>query len=190
MAGLKELAAIGAINLPDELREKLYKKKWVVFAKRPFIGPKQVIEYLGRYTHKSAISNYRIINVDNGNVTFSYKDYRHGAKKKVMTLSAIEFIRRFALHILPDRFPRIKHFGILSSRGRVAHIPNLQLAMGMQIPCKDKEHIRAIALQRLKVNDLCPCCSKGKMKNIFHWRARDGPPPNADFIQGLVAALM
>jgi Putative transposase len=87
----------------------------VVYAKRLFGEPKQVIEYLGRYTHKIAISNNRLQNVDETSTTFSYKDYKSNGAKKEMTLGNGEFIRRFALHILPLRFMRIRHYGMLSS---------------------------------------------------------------------------
>lgn len=104
-------------DLPQSLYDALFKKKWVVFAKSAFKTNKSVIEYLGRYTHKIAISNYRIRNIDKENktVTFSLKDYRKGGKQTTQTLSFKEFIRRFSLHILPRGFTRIRHFGILSS---------------------------------------------------------------------------
>jgi hypothetical protein len=80
------------------------------------MGPKQVIEYLGRYTHKIAISNHRIKKIESDKITFSYKDYAHGSKQKEMTLDAVEFLRRFCLHILPPRFMKIRHYGFLSNR--------------------------------------------------------------------------
>ena len=106
--------------MPAAIINELYKNDWVVFAKRPFNGPESVIEYLGRYTHKIAISNHRIKNIDEGKVSFSYKDYRSGAAIKEMTLEGPEFIRRFALHILPKGFVRIRHYGILSSTSKAA----------------------------------------------------------------------
>ena len=105
-------------TLPGELSDKLFDKPWVVYAKRPFFGPRQVIEYLGRYTHKIAISNQRITKETPDSVTFSVKDYRRGGKKASCTLSHQEFIRRFAQHILPKGFVRIRHFGFLSSTGK------------------------------------------------------------------------
>ncbi len=104
-------------GLPQSLYDVLFKKKWVVFAKRPFLKPKYVIEYLGRYTHKIAISNYRILHIDKEKrtVTFSLKDYRKSGVKTSQTMSSKEFIRRFVLHILPKGFTRIRHYGILSS---------------------------------------------------------------------------
>lgn len=109
IAALKE-------QLPEEMTKefisRLYKHNWVVYAKRPFTGPQSVVEYLGRYTHKIAISNHRIKSIDNGQVSFGYKDYKHGSVKKEMTRRGMEFIRRFSLHILPRGFVRIRHYGI------------------------------------------------------------------------------
>ena len=103
-------------ELSKELMSALYKQDWVVYAKAAFMGPQSVIEYLGRYTHKIAISNHRIQNIEaDGKVEFSYKDYKHANVKKMMTLEGPEFIRRFSLHILPRGFVRIRHFGICSS---------------------------------------------------------------------------
>jgi hypothetical protein len=98
----------------------LAKAEWVVYAKPPFGGPRQVLEYLGRYTHRVAISNHRIRHVSNGQVSFQWKDYRAGKKQKqrVMTLSASEFIRRFLIHTLPAGFQRIRYFGLLANRFR------------------------------------------------------------------------
>ncbi|MCK4415441.1 MAG: transposase, partial [Candidatus Eisenbacteria sp.] len=91
--------------------ERLYRKNWVVYAKPPFGGPQQVFRYLGRYTHRVAIANHRIVGFERGQVTFTWKDYKDGARRKTMALSAIEFLRRFLLHILPQGFTRIRHFG-------------------------------------------------------------------------------
>ena len=92
-------------------------RKWVVYAKRPFGGPQQVLDYLGRYTHRVAISNQRLVSMTDGEVSFQWKDYRHEHKQnsKVMTISADEFTRRFLLHTLPAGFPRIRHFGFLAN---------------------------------------------------------------------------
>lgn len=97
------------------LFESLFQKEWVVYCKRPFGGPGQVIEYLGRYTHKVAISNHRIRRVNEATVNFSYTDYRKDSKTKELTLSNQEFTRRFAQHILPPRYVRIRHYGLLNS---------------------------------------------------------------------------
>ena len=91
---------------------------WVVYAKPPFGGPEQVLAYLGRYTHRVAIANSRLISLSDGKVRFTWKDYRQDGKTKVMTLEADEFIRRFLLHALPDGFHRIRHYGFLANGGR------------------------------------------------------------------------
>lgn len=103
----------------QSLLNAVYKKDWVVYAKRPFAHPMAVIEYLGRYTHKVAISNHRLTSLDSQAVTFGYKDYRQGGKKLEVRLSHSEFIRRFSMHILPRRFMRIRYYGILSSTSKV-----------------------------------------------------------------------
>lgn len=109
------------VDLSQARSDRLFDKPWVVFAKRPFFGPKQVIEYLGRYTHKIAISNPRIVNLSEGRVSFRVKDYRHMAKQATITLTCREFIRRFSLHMLPKGFTRIRHYGILNGRMKAVY---------------------------------------------------------------------
>ena len=92
--------------------------EWVVYAKRPFGGPEQVLKYLARYTHRVAISNRRLLSMEDGRVTFEWKDYAAGNQTKTMTLEAVEFIRRFLLHVLPSGFVHIRHFGFLANRKR------------------------------------------------------------------------
>ena len=132
LSKLKQLAESGIIALPYELKEQLYSKKWVVYAKQTFGKPQHVIEYLGRYTHKIAISNYRILEISQQTIRFKYKDYKDNAKQKEMELSTREFIRRFAMHILPHKFVRIRHYGILSFRARKELISILQSEMNYQ----------------------------------------------------------
>ena len=112
MAGLAQPAAFEA------LCQQARRIKWVVFVKPPFGGPEQVLKYLARYTHRVAISNRRLLSMEDGRVSFEYKDYADGNKMKVMTLEATEFIRRFLLHILPSGFVRIRQFGFLANRAR------------------------------------------------------------------------
>ena len=97
---------------------KLSKKKWFVYAKPPFGGPAHVLRYLGRYTHRIAISNHRLTSFDGEKVTFRWRDYAHGNKQRLMTLDAVEFLRRFFLHVLPKGFVRIRRYGLLSNRFR------------------------------------------------------------------------
>lgn len=105
-------------QIDQRLLSQCYEKEWVVYCKPPFHNTACVVEYLGRYTHRVAISNNRIISMENGNVTFKWRDYRDGSRWKLMTLSANEFIRRFLMHILPQGFTKIRHYGFLSSRGK------------------------------------------------------------------------
>ena len=153
--------------LPEVVND-LYKKDWVVYAKRPFGGPQSVIEYLGRYTHKIAISNHRIKNIEDGKVTFSYKDYKQAAVKKEMTLEAMEFIRRFAMHILPKGFVRIRHYGILSStcKAACAVVIKEQLPPMENHAKPDKEIYNPLQ---------CPCCKKETMQTVLRFHRR-GPP--------------
>lgn len=102
----------------ERFRRELYRKKWVVYCKPPFDGVQGVLQYLGRYTHRIAISNHRILNIRNGNVSFLWRDYADQNRLKTMTLKPEEFIRRFLLHVLPSRYVRIRHFGLLANRKR------------------------------------------------------------------------
>jgi hypothetical protein len=106
----------------QRLLDRLSRKKWVVYAKPPFGGPEHVLQYLARYTHRVAISNHRLASFDGNQVTFRWKDYAHGNKKRKMTVSADEFLRRFLLHVLPGGFVRIRYFGFLANRCRAASI--------------------------------------------------------------------
>ena len=165
------------INPDKSLIDSLFKKEWVVFAKRPFGNPKSVVEYLGRYTHKIAISNHRIKDIDQESVTFTYKDYRNGAQKSLMTLDAIEFVRRFSMHILPRGFVRIRHFGILSSTGKKQAIPLIK----EQFP---KETLVAVGSRILETYNpkLCPHCKTQTMINLEILPKR-GPPSHAQLME-------
>jgi hypothetical protein len=160
-------------RLPEvdkQLINALYQKQWVVYAKRPFAGPESVVEYLGRYTHKIAISNHRLLQVEQEAVTFSYKDYRKGAQKQQMTLLAMEFIRRFSLHILPRCFVRIRHYGILSGTSKATAIP----AIRQQLPEEKKQKVKGRELEEYNPL-LCPCCRKETMVTLQVLPKR-GPP--------------
>ncbi len=116
----------------NKLLNELYSKKWITYCKQPFGGVEQVINYLGRYTHRVAISNHRIKSIDDGKVMFSCKDYRDDNKKKDMTLEAGEFIRRFLLHILPANFYKIRYYGILSSRNKKLKLSQCRQLLGAE----------------------------------------------------------
>ena len=105
-----------------KLLRRLHRHHWVVYAKPAFGGPMQVLRYLGRYTHRVAISNHRLLAFDQEHVTFRWKDYAHGGKQGQMTLTATEFLRRFFLHVLPKGFVRIRHFGFLANRFRASRL--------------------------------------------------------------------
>jgi hypothetical protein len=130
LAGLRSALADGKLLLPGRLAglakasvhaawwSSLYAKEWVVYAKRPFGGPAQVLKYLARYTHRVAISNSRLVELRDGRVTFRYKDYADGHRPKTMTLDADEFLRRFVQHVLPSGFVKVRHYGLLANRQR------------------------------------------------------------------------
>jgi len=147
----------------------LKKRDWVVYAKRPFAGPQQVLDYVGRYTHRVAISNNRLLDIENEQVRFEWKDYRTGGQVKTMTLSADEFIRRFLLHVLPNGFQRIRYYGFLGNRYRQAKLDQCRRLLGMQ---KSDQHNVSPAEQdyRNRYEDLtgtslreCPQCQRGRM---------------------------
>ena len=150
----------------EQIRQALWKKPWVVFAKKPFGSPKSVVEYLGRYTHKIAISNQRIKSIDNENVTFEYKDYRVAGVKKQMTLTHQEFIRRFSLHILPKRFVKIRHYGFLSSTWKREKLKFLQEKL--QVKVLEKREKKPFLPK-------CSCCKTGNLHRIAVFDQR-GPP--------------
>ena len=113
-----DLAGFGRCASVRCIHRAVARTEWVVFAKRPFAGPGQVLSYLSRYTHRVAISNRRLVALDAADVAFTWKDYRHGSSPKTMVLTADEFIRRFLLHVLPDGFQRIRHYGFLANGAR------------------------------------------------------------------------
>ena len=162
----KYVAQLREEGIDDKaLLESLFQKEWVVYCKRPFGGPQQVIEYLGRYTHKVAISNHRLERVDEKEVTFRYKDYKADGATKLITLSNGEFVRRFAQHILPQRFVRIRHYGILSSTYKRGKLQAVQKALKVV----RREPVVKTALRR------CPCCERGTLITIAVFSQR-GPP--------------
>ena len=160
--------------------------RWVVYAKAPFGGPKQVLEYLGRYTHRVAISNNRLLEFSDNAVTFAWKDYRHESKNKTMRLDAHEFIRRFLLHVLPLGFQRIRSYGFLANRYRQVKIELCRKLLGAPVPeaaadVPDQATDYRDRYQRLTGLSLrdCPHCGKGQMVRIESFTAGvlpRGPP--------------
>ena len=153
----------------EKFIKSLKKLQWIAYAKRPFAGPQQVLEYLGRYTHRVAISNHRIVSIDNGKVSFTYRDRERNSEIRVMTLNAHEFIRRFLLHVLPMGFVKIRYFGFLSHKNKKQAITLIRKFINpdAELPEKIKETIFEMML-RLTGTDItrCPKCGKGKMKVI------------------------
>ena len=187
LQALKQLIDKGEVTAPDTIDVKqllnlLYQKDWIVYSKAPFGGPQAVIEYLGRYTHKVAISNHRIasINDEHGTVTFEYKDYADDSKQKQMTLSSTEFIRRFEQHILPQRFTKIRTYGYLANRNRHRRINEVLKKMNrplhkglikIPLPLRMKERFGIDITE-------CPCCKNKTLQLVqvyYPWkRADDG----------------
>ena len=144
------------------------KSDWVVYAKAPFAGPEQVLDYVGRYTHRIAISNNRLVAIDDGKVSFRWKDYRDGNRQKTMTVSAEEFIRRFLLHILPGGLQRIRYFGFLGNRYRKRKLERCRTLLAMpqpRMPCETSKDYRD-RYEELTGFSLwqCPVCHEGRMR--------------------------
>jgi hypothetical protein len=150
LAGLVEPAAF-----TRRLRE-LRRVEWVVYAKPPFGGPAQVLAYLGRYTHRVAIANSRLVSVTDHQVAFRWRDYRHHGKAKVMTLAADEFIRRFLLHTLPDGFHRIRHYGFLANGHRAEKLALCRRLLAVPVPEPEAEPNQDAVTSHC--HDRCPCC--------------------------------
>jgi len=154
----------------ESFRRHLYNKKWVVYCKPPFDGAKGVLQYLGRYTHRIAISNNRILANQNGKVSFLWRDYADDNRQKTMTLKADEFIRRFLLHVLPHRFVRIRHFGLLANRNRKDNIALCREILADKSSPKENLKKETWQEQLLRITGIdvtiCPVCQKGKMQRI------------------------
>ena len=141
-------------------------KNWVVYAKKPFGSPEKVLDYLGRYTHRVALSNDRILAVENGRVTLTYRDRKDGDRKKTMILEAQEFIRRFLLHILPDGFMRIRHFGFLANRSKKQALTQCRKLLDLDpaLPQSPKESAKDLLLRITGIElSRCPSCHNGTM---------------------------
>ena len=174
LAGLKRLhrskklqCAGPAATLADppqfaKLLRRLHRHDWVVYAKPAFGGPMQVLRYLGRYTHRVAISNHRLLAFDQERVTFRWKDYAHGSKQGKMTLGATEFLRRFFLHVLPKGFVRIRHFGFLANRFRAS-----RLALGRQLLASNRSTPEEVTAHEFRSESSslwrCPRCDASMM---------------------------
>ncbi len=148
----------------------LYRKKWIVYSKPPFDGTRGVLDYLGRYTHRIAISNHRIVKMESDKVSFRWRDYADDNKRKIMTVDADEFIRRFLLHVLPDRFVKIRHYGLLGNRCRKKKLDRCRelLTCANQKKTEEKTETWQDALLRLTGLDVskCPVCGERTMRTV------------------------
>jgi len=150
-----------------KFKNELYKKRWVTYCKQPFSGAESVLEYLGRYVYRVAISNKRLIKCEDGRVIFKWRDYRDG-KQKIMSLDAFEFIRRFLLHILPSGFFKVRYYGILASRNLKTKLKLAQELLNVRL----KKSVEKLTWKELFFKltgrdlSLCPVCGKGRMKML------------------------
>jgi hypothetical protein len=139
----------------------LYEVPWFTYAKPPFGGPRHVLKYLARYTHRVAISNGRLVRLEAGRVAFLWKDYAHGCRRRVMSLSGAEFLRRFLLHILPQGFKRIRQYGILANR---CHRRKMDEAR--RLLAREGRTVRGVPVKKPDTpSSACPVCEKGHL----HW---------------------
>jgi len=156
-----------------DLKDGLYNTGWVVYAKTPFGGPEHVFRYLGNYTHRIAISNHRLVELADGKVSFTWKDYAHGCARKVMTLEAVEFLRRFLLHVLPQRFVRIRHYGLCApanvtgkldvARRLIEHAADVAASVTLSEPAEPRLWWERFQEQTGIDMMACPSCRVGPM---------------------------
>ena len=180
LALLQQACEKGKIPAANNEIKAARQKSWVVYAKKPFGSPQTVLDYLGRYTHRVALSNERILSVQNGQVTLSYRDRKDGDKKKTVSLEAHEFIRRFLLHVLPDGFMRIRHFGFLANRAKKHALPQCRKLLGLSaaLPELPKKSAHDLLLELSGIDlSRCPRCQKGtlivigELPKVLRWDA-------------------
>jgi hypothetical protein len=178
------------LNDPKTFRSYVavtYRTPWVVYSKPPFGGPEQVLKYLARYTHRVAISNHRLLSLSNAKVAFAWKDYANGGRRRVMKLDAVEFLRRFLLHVLPKGFVRLRHYGFLSNRNRKAKLRRcrelLATASAVALSGADDSALDADDCDTNEdyVGPRCPACGRGNMAIVLTFtkgrRPTAQPPP-------------
>lgn len=174
----EQLFLPGAEEQFHNLKSELLDHNWVVYSKRPFNGTKNVLAYLGRYTHKIAISNHRLVSFGGKTVHFRWRDYADGNRPKIMRLDADEFLRRFFLHVLPSRFTRIRHYGLLSNRDRNKNLKQCRDLLGQDAPESAGPESAKDLIARLTGIDvtLCPHCRQGKLVHIETFEPFDDRP--------------
>jgi Putative transposase/Transposase zinc-binding domain len=165
-----DLATLDRSDRFNALLSEVVRTEWVVYAKPPTKGPATVLKYLARYTHKAAISNHRLVDLADGHVSFRWKDYAHGSRQGIMTLDAVEFVRRFLMHVLPSGFMRVRHYGLLANRHRQEKLTRCRELLGMAVtPQTDTAPTDADSVTPT-VDDaavtptrVCPRCGAGRM---------------------------
>ncbi len=172
-----KIAGIGTNAGFKKLKKQLFSKNWVVYSKQPFGGPKQVLEYLGRYTHRVAISNNRILDIEDNRITFSYRNRKNNNEKNSLALKSNEFIRRFLLHALPKKFMRIRHAGFLANRCKKKDLLKCRKILGQNnIPEKSNKSVAQLMLELTGLDIFtCPFCKKGKLNKMFKIPEQTGP---------------
>jgi hypothetical protein len=183
LAGLEHLYGQGHLTLTGRCRElaeptpwrhllaALRDQEWVVYAKEPLQAPRHVLKYLARYTHRVAISNHRLVSLEDGQVTFRYKDYQRGHRLRTLTLEAVEFLRRLMLHVPPHGFHRLRHFGFLANRVRQAKLAQCRTFLGHATPPHARGKAVDLDLQPPEgaagePGTPCPVCQHGRMQLI------------------------
>jgi hypothetical protein len=180
LAGLEQLYAQGQLTLAGRCRAlaeaqpwqqclaTLRDKEWVVYAKEPLQDPQYVLKYLARYTHRVALSNHRLVTLENGQVTFRYKDYQRGHRLRTLTLEAVEFLRRLLLHVPPHGFHRMRHFGFLANRVRQEKLAQCRTLLGHAPPLRPPAAVdpKALELPGAEPGGVCPVCQHGRMQLV------------------------
>jgi hypothetical protein len=174
LAELKEKEAFG------EWMAGLYQERWIVYAKRPFAGPRTVVRYLGRYTHRGPIANSRLVNLEAGRVRFSWKDYREAGRWKQMELSGEEFIRRYMLHVLPHGFMRIRYYGLYTHTRRASRLSQARTLLEKEREVEGEagtadRGAEAVSPEEGQPGDVCPRCAGGRMSRRMEWKAGERP---------------
>src|SRR5262245_57376096 len=181
LAGLEQLYAQGHLTLIGRCRAladpppwqrflaDVRAIEWAVYAKEPLQAPQHVLTYLARYTHRVAIANHRLVALEDGQVTFRYKDYRRGHRLRTLTLDAVEFLRRLMLHVPPRGFHRLRHFGFLANRVRQEKLAQCRALLGHASPLQVRDeaaHCEAPAVSAQEPGARCPVCQHGQMQLV------------------------
>lgn len=181
------LTSLRQADVFSALLDRAYQRDWVVYCKPPFGGPEQVLKYLARYTHRVAISNHRLVSLENGQVTFRWKDYAQGNRIRQMTISAVEFIRRLMLHVLPKGFVKIRHYGLLANchrKEKLARCRELleQASLTETGTCRDAPRYCLPEPAEGNVSGRCPRCQEGKMILLELYCGRPLTRPKLDHL--------